>query len=110
LWLRQHLTDSHWCCYVQLAQLLSTVNGQESDDHAKILVEVAWVLSFLTGGTGEAVPAVVEAGLLNALASHVHVESALLTAVPNTAETEEANHARARCAFTKAAQANCLSV
>ena len=98
------------CTHVQLAHLLSSVNGQESDDHAKILVEAAWVLSFITGGTGEAVPAVVEAGLLNALASHVHRESALLTALPNVPETEEANHARARCAFTKAAQANCLSV
>jgi len=83
---------------LQLAHLMATVSGQESDDHAKILVEVAWVLSFLTGGAGEAVPAVVEAGLLNALASHVHRESAQLTAAPNTPETEEANHARAGCA------------
>ena len=34
---------------LQLAHLSGIVNDQKSNDHAKILVEVAWVLSFLTG-------------------------------------------------------------
>ena len=79
---------------LQLAHLSGIVNGQKSNDHAKILVEVAWVLSFLTGGAGESVPAVVEVELLDALASHVHQESSLLTVVPNTTEAGELNHAR----------------
>jgi len=78
---------------LQLAHLSDIVNGQESNDHAKILVEVAWVLSFLTEGAGEAVPAVVDVDLLNALASHVHQESSLLTVMPNTTEIGELNHA-----------------
>ena len=39
---------------LQLAHLLGTVNAQDSNDHAKILVKVAWVLSFPIGGAGEA--------------------------------------------------------
>ena len=77
-----------------LAQLLGTVGGHESEDHGKIVVEVAWVCAFLTGGKGECVPPVVDAGLLAALAAHVHRQSAALTAAPNTPELEEANRER----------------
>ena len=77
-----------------LAQLLGSVGGHESEDHGKIVVEVAWVCAFLTGGKGECVPPVVDAGLLAALAAHVHRQSAALTAAPNTPELEEANRER----------------